>query len=385
MSTAVTASAVLKKTPFHQFHLDHGGQMVEYAGFSMPIRYGSIIEEHKACRTSGGFFDVSHMGRIRFSGRHARRFLDKVCTRQIFGMTKGMCRYSLVCNERGGCRDDVLVYCFEEDEYLMVCNASNRAKLLVHFAEQTGDLVFRLEDETEKTAMAALQGPKVMDVVSQLSREIPALKRYRFTEKNLMVVKMVVSRTGYTGEDGVEVILGAMTAKLALSLFMKDKGEAGSVITPIGLGARDSLRLEAGMPLYGHEIDEDTDPLSAGLGFAVKLEKGADDDRVGRFIGQDALQKLAAAGPTQTLVGLQLDGRRSARQGMKVLQATAATGDREVGVVTSGCLSPTLDYPIAMAYVPVALGAVGTELMIDLGSSKAAAKVVKMPFYSALR
>ncbi|MBL9121320.1 MAG: glycine cleavage system aminomethyltransferase GcvT [Phycisphaerae bacterium] len=379
MSTTATA-APLKQTAFHSFHLDHGAQMVEYAGWSMPIRYNSIIEEHKQCRTSGGFFDVSHMGRIRFSGRHARRFLDRVCTRQIFGMTKGMCRYSLVLNEQGGCRDDILVYCFDEDEFLMVCNAANRAKLLQHFAEQKGDLVFKMDDETESTAMAAFQGPKVMDIVATMSREIPTLKRYRFAEKNLMIVKMIVSRTGYTGEDGVEIILGKTMAKIAISMLLKEKGDQANVIKPIGLGARDSLRMEAGMPLYGHEIDEQTDPLSAGLAFGIKLDKGADDERIGGFIGQAALQKIAKEGLTKTLVGLHVDGRRSPRQGMKVWK-----GDKEIGVVTSGCLAPSLDHPIAMAYVPPAMSELGNEVQIDLGSTKAAAKVVKMPFYSAIR
>jgi aminomethyltransferase len=380
MTSAAAPALQLKRTPFHQFHLDHGAQMVEFAGWAMPIRYGSILEEHRQVRTSGGFFDVSHMGRIRFSGRHARRFLDRVCTRQIFGMTKGMCRYSLVLNERGGCRDDVLVYCFDDDEFLMVCNASNRAKLLEHFAQVKGDLVFRMDDETESTAMAAFQGPKVMDVVSTMSRELPNLKRYRFAEKNLMIVKMVVSRTGYTGEDGVEVILGATTAKLAISLLLKERGDKQGTVKPIGLGARDTLRMEAGMPLYGHEIDEETDPLSAGLAFAVKLDKGADDERIGRFIGQDALQRIAKEGTKRTLVGLEVEGRRSPRQGMAILHA-----GKQVGAVTSGCLSPTLDRPIAMAYVPTELAALGTELVLDLGSSQAAAKVVKMPFYSALK
>ncbi len=386
MSTA--AATQLKHTPFYQFHLDHAAQMVEFAGWSMPIRYTSILDEHKQCRTSGGFFDVSHMGRVRFSGRHARRFLDRICTRQIFGMTRGMCRYSLICNDRGGCRDDVLVYCFDDDEYLMVCNASNRAKLLQHFAEQKGDLIFAMEDQTESTAMAAFQGPKVMDVVAGMSREIPTLKRYRFTEKNLMVVKMVVSRTGYTGEDGVEVILNKMMAKMVLALLLKDKGDQAGLVKPIGLGARDTLRMEAGMPLYGHEIDEDTDPLSAGLAFAVKLEKGADDDRIGGFIGQEALQRIAKAGPTKALVGLQVEGRRSPRQGMKIRR-----GPTEVGAVTSGCVSPTLEYPIAMAYVPKEFSEIGTELILDLKSDVGAgqpasgvgAKVVKMPFYSALK
>ncbi len=379
-SMTTAAPVALKRTPFHSFHVDHGAQMVEFCGWHMPIRYTSIVEEHKQVRTSGGFFDVSHMGRVRFSGRHARRFLDKICTRQIFGMQKGMVRYSLVCNAQGGCRDDVLVYCIDEDEYLMVCNAANRAKLLQHFEAEKGDLVFKMVDETESTAMAAFQGPKVMDIVAGMSREIPNLKRYRFAVKNLLVVKMTVSRTGYTGEDGVEVILGAGVAKIALSMLLKEKGEQAGIVKPIGLGARDTLRLEAGMPLYGHEIDEETDPLSAGLDFAVKLDKGADDDRIGGFIGQEALKKIAAQGVRKKLVGLQLDGKRSPRQGMKVWK-----GDREVGQVTSGCPSPTLGYPIAMAYVPPELSELGSEVEIDLGSAKAAAKVVKLPFYSALR
>lgn len=378
MSSATAAAP--KRTPFHSFHLDHGAQMVEYAGWTMPIRYTSIIEEHRQVRSSGGFFDVSHMGRIRFSGRHARRFLDRVCTRQIFGMEKGMCRYSLVCNERGGCRDDVLVYCYDEDEYLMVCNAANRAKLLEHFGAVKGDLVFRMADETESTAMAAFQGPRIMEVVAGMSREIPTLKRYRFTVKNLLVVKMVVSRTGYTGEDGVEVILGATMAKVALSMLMKEKGDQAGLVKPIGLGARDTLRLEAGMPLYGHEIDEETDPLSAGLSFAVKLEKGLEDDRIGGFIGQDALRSIAEKGPVRRLVGLRVEGRRSPRQGFKVFR-----GDREVGVVTSGCLSPTLDYPIAMAYVPAECAEIGTALAIDFGAAKSAAQVVKLPFHSSTK
>jgi len=368
----------LLKTPLHKMHLDAGATMVDFVGWDMPLHYGSILEEHRQTRTSGGFFDVSHMGRLRFSGRHARRFLDRVCTRQILGMDKGAVRYSLVCNEQGGCRDDVLVYCFDEDDFLMVCNASNRAKLLEHFAREKGDMVFKLDDQTRSTAMVAVQGPKVMEVVAALSKEIPSLKRYRFVEKSLMVVKLIVSRTGYTGEDGVEVILGATMANLALKMLMKDKGDAGAVIRPCGLGARDTLRTEAGMPLYGHEISEELDPLSAGLDFAVKLDKGDGDPQAGRFIGQDALQSLKSKGLSRKLVGLVLEGRRSARQGMPVLD-----GERSIGIVTSGCVSPTLERPIAMAYVPPDHAVAETKLMVDLGRERAPAKVVALPFYKA--
>ncbi|MFM7480074.1 MAG: glycine cleavage system aminomethyltransferase GcvT [Planctomycetota bacterium] len=369
-------TASLQRTALHSFHREHGAKMVDFAGWEMPLLYSSIIEEHRHCRTAAGFFDVSHMGRLRFSGRHARKFLDHVCTRQVLGMEVGQCRYGLVCNEQGGCLDDVIISCFDEAEYLMVCNASNRAKLLAHFAAVKGDMAFKLEDQTESTAMVALQGPKAMDVISSLSSEIPKLKRYRFVQKSLIVVKMIVSRTGYTGEDGVEVILGSTMARMALGMFLKDAKEGSSIIKPVGLGARDTLRMEAGMPLYGHEIDEQTDPISAGLGFAVKLDKGDDDERAGRFIGQDALQRISRDGPTRKLVGLGLEGRRSARQGMEVRRGGAV-----VGRVTSGCLSPSLDRPIAMAFVDAALAAVGSELEVDLRGALVAARVEPLPFY----
>jgi len=369
-------TASLQRTALHSFHLEHGAKMVDFAGWEMPLLYTSIIEEHRHCRTAAGFFDVSHMGRLRFSGRHARKFLDHVCTRQVLGMEVGQCRYGLVCNEQGGCLDDVIISCFDEAEYLMVCNASNRAKLLAHFAAVKGDMAFKLEDQTESTAMVALQGPKAMDVISTLSSEIPKLKRYRFVQKSLIVVKMIVSRTGYTGEDGVEVILGSTMARMALGMFLKDAKEGSSIIKPVGLGARDTLRMEAGMPLYGHEIDEQTDPISAGLGFAVKLDKGDDDERAGRFIGQDALQRISRNGPTRKLVGLGLEGRRSARQGMEVRRGGAV-----VGRVTSGCLSPSLDRPIAMAFVDAALADVGSELEVDLRGALVAARVEPLPFY----
>ncbi|MCE9620550.1 MAG: glycine cleavage system aminomethyltransferase GcvT [Planctomycetes bacterium] len=370
-------TATLLETPFHAMHLQHHAKMTDFAGWDMPLHFGSIIEEHRWTRSSAGFFDVSHMGRLKFTGRHARRFLDRVCTRGILGMTRGAVRYGLVLNEQGGCRDDILVYCLEEDEYLVVCNASNRAKLLQHFAQQKGDLAFKLEDQTVSTAMVAIQGPKVMELVGSMSREIPTLKRYRFVEKSLMVVKLLVSRTGYTGEDGVEIILGAGMAKLALGMLLKDMGGASSVVKPCGLGARDTLRMEAGMPLYGHEIDETVDPLTAGLGFAVKMDKGAGDEREVRFIGQDALEKLAKQGLKQKLVGVKLEGRRSARQGMPVL-----VGDKAVGRITSGCLSPTLDAPIAMAIVDRDAAEKKPAVMIDLGRERASAVLCELPFHN---
>ena len=368
------------RTPFHQFHLDHGGKMVDFAGWELPIMYRSIHEEHHQVRNAAGIFDVSHMGRFYFTGRHARRFLERVCTRRISDMAPGSCRYSLVCNESGGTKDDVILYRFDE-RWLMVCNAANRAKLLEHFEQVKGDLSFKLSDDTEKTAMVAIQGPKVMEQIGRFSRELPALKRYTFTVKNLLILKMICSRTGYTGEDGLEVILPANMVGMAMKLLMKEGEDGKQAIQPCGLGARDTLRMEAGMPLYGHELSEEIDPFTAGLDFAVSLDKDK-DDQFGEpepFIGQAALKEKAVEGLRQRLMGLRLDGKRTARPGM-----TVTSGDKAMvacGHVTSACTSPTLGYPIAMALLEAPLSNPGTKLLVDFGSAAVEAQVVPLPFY----
>jgi len=363
----------LKTTPFHSYHLEHGAKMVDFAGWEMPLTYGSIIDEHNQVRTSGGLFDVSHMGRLRFKGKDACRLLDRLCTRQIHGMGEGQIRYSLVCNDAGGCHDDVLVYCENKTNYMMVCNGANREKICNHIEAHRCEYVCKVKDETETTAMIALQGPKVMELLSNFSSEIPTLKRYRFITKNLFIASIMISRTGYTGEDGVEIILPKGFAQKAIDMMMKNV-EDKNIIQPTGLGARDSLRLEAGMPLYGHELDEETDPLSAGLSFAVKLEKGHGENEAEQFIGQDALRHIAEHGSGKKLVGLTLDGRRSPRQGMSILE-----NDCVIGTVTSGCYSPTFEYPIAMAYVSSEFN--GETVNIDFGKQTLPATVVPLPFY----
>ncbi len=376
--TSTSTDAQLR-TPFYDYHVNQGAKMVPFAGWEMPIRYGSIIEEHHQVRKSGGLFDVSHMGRLRFTGRDARKFLDRICTRQISDMQDGMCRYSLVCNERGGCRDDVLVYRLSDSEYLMVCNASNRLKLLGHFEQVKGEMRFKLVDETESTAMVALQGPRVMELIANFSNEIPSLKRYRFTVKKIpFIAEFIISRTGYTGEDGVEAILPAKFAGKAVEMMLKNVSDP-NMIKPAGLGARDSLRLEAGMPLYGHEIEEDLDPTSAGLNFAVKLDKPP-EVVPGGFIGQAALQTIAREGPKRKLVGFILDGKRAARQNMRIM---SPDGAREVGVITSGCWSPTLEKSIAMGYVETAFSAMGNRVMIDPEKLNVPARTCPLPFYKA--
>lgn len=363
------------RTPFYSFHKEHGAKFVDFAGWEMPILYTSILEEHRQVRAAGGLFDVSHMGRLKISGRHARRLMERLLTRRVSDMEPLSCRYSMICNDQGGVLDDVVVYRFS-DHWLLVVNASNRAKIIEHIKAVKADLVVDLQDQTESTAMVALQGPKVMETVGKFSREVPTLKRYHFCTKNLLILKMTISRTGYTGEDGIEVILPANMANMAIKLLVKESPDPNNaVMKPTGLGARDTLRMEAGMPLYGHELHEQIDPLSAGLAFAVSLDKDQDENGE-KFIGQDALKSIAAQGPKQKLVGLKLEGKRTPRQGMKVMR-----GDSAVGQVTSGCLSPTLGYPIAMAYVESASAAIDQVLAVNLGSETVAAQVVKLPFY----
>ncbi|MEZ6162836.1 MAG: glycine cleavage T C-terminal barrel domain-containing protein [Phycisphaerales bacterium] len=236
-----------------------------------------------------------------------------------------------------------------------------------------------MEDRTEKTAMIAIRGPKVMDLIGKVSSEIPQLKRYRFLTKNL-IAKVIVARTGYTGEDGVEVIMPSSIVKMAISMLMKEMGneEAHDLLKPCGLGARDTLRLEAGMPLYGHELGEDINALSCGIDFAIALDKSVEADGE-TFIGQEALLKIQAqGGPAQKLVGFEIDSKRTARQGMPIL-----LNGTEVGIVTSGCASPTLGKSIAMGFVPSDKSELGTAFEIDAGRATLPAKVVQLPFYKA--
>lgn len=370
------------KTPLHQFHLDYHAKMVDFTGWEMPMMYTGIHDEHVQVRTSGGVFDVSHMGRVKVQGRHARKLLERLCSRRITDMQTGQCRYSLVCNERGGVRDDVLVYRFDEDDFLVVVNASNREKLLGHFEQVRAaeDLKVKIEDQTVGTAMIAVQGPKVMDLVSQFSKEIPSLKRYRFAVKNLLVMKIVVSRTGYTGEDGIEAILPASAVNMAIKLILKDVDmtAAQALIKPAGLGARDTLRMEAAMPLYGHELGEEINALSCGVDFAISLDKHT-HERGERFIGQDALERTASeGGPPRRLVGIAIEGKRTARQGNGIFAGSASVGE-----VTSGCLSPTLGHGIAMGFVDGSRVEVGSAVEVDTGRGRLGGRIVPMPFYKA--
>ena len=373
--SATASPASLKKTPFHDFHVSAGARMVDFAGWAMPLVYTSITEEHRHCRESGAFFDVSHMGRLRFRGPGAEAFLQAVVTRDVTKVQGGQSRYGFVCNERGGVMDDVIV-ARQEGFWSMVCNASNRAKLLAHFEAVIRErgLDVRVEDRTETTAMAALQGPKVMDEVADLLDEatgadVRQLKKFGFASGEYMGAEIEVYRSGYTGEDGVEIVLPASMAGMLVGMIGDKWRREGSVIRPCGLGARDTLRIEAGLPLYGHELSEEINVLASGMGWAVS----ADTD----FIGAEAVREIAEnGGPDRVLIGLELDGRRTARQGAAVL-----LNELQVGEVTSGTLSPLLGKSLAMAYVASQYAGVGGDLGVDFKREVVQARVVPLPFY----
>ncbi len=293
-------------SPFKKFHAEAGATLAPADGWSMPLHYGDAAAEHRQCRNSGAIFDVSHLGRLRLSGRHARKLLETALTRKVTDMAVRTCREAVVCDPAGTVIDVVSVYRYE-NEWLLVTNAGGRAavhaQLDVLIAAE--GLSVKLVDETQKTAMLSVQGPKVAAKIGEFSREIPTLKPWTFAIKNLLILKMTVSRTGYTGGDGVEVLLGANMASMAIKLLLKDKSEAAA-IKPAGLAARESLRIDAGLPAHGHEFGPGihVDPLSLGLGHAVDLDKHHDDSGVPvpRFVGQGALEKIAAQGPAKSLV-----------------------------------------------------------------------------------
>lgn len=367
-----TTETMLKKTPLHDWHVASGAKMVDFAGWSMPLLYSSIIDEHVNVRTNVGMFDVSHMGRVRFEGADAGALLDRCCSRRVDNTPIGAARYGIVCNEAGCALDDVLIYRIDDEEFLAVVNASNREKLLAHFNSVGANDRCTIKDETFDTAMVALQGPKAMALIGNFSSQVPALKRFRFTTVDVFGAQVLVSRTGYTGEDGVEAILPAALASSAAELLSAMPGS--DAIRPAGLGARDTLRLESGMPLYGHELGEDIPAYAVGMPFAFTL---GDAERR-PFIGQAALESQKAEGTPRKLIGLAIEGRRAARQGMPVTSGGAA-----VGVVTSGCLSPTLDRSIAMAYVDSALCADGAKFAVQTGRAELSATACGVPFYKA--
>jgi aminomethyltransferase len=355
------------RTPLYPWHVDHKARMVPFGGWEMPVQYAGIGPEHKAVRSGAGVFDISHMARVGFGGPDALALLDHVFTNSVATMKDGQVRYGLMCDESGGILDDVLVYRWP-DGFAAVVNASNRTKILGWLdAHRTGRDV-RIEDQTFDTTMIAVQGPKSVELVAGLfADDVSGLKYYYATPTRYKDRPCVVSRTGYTGEDGFEVTVpNALGTSLWTELVAR-----GAV--PCGLGARDTLRLEAAMPLYGHELTELIDPIRAGLAWAVKLDKGP-------FIGREAIQKATTAAVQSVRVGLELDGKRAAREGCPI-----TAGGEPAGTVTSGSLCPWLDKSLAMGYVGPQFAAPGTKLAVDVRGSLLDAAVVPLPFYRRVK
>ncbi len=364
----------MKKTSLHAIHAGLGARMVEFGGWSMPVQYRSILEEAKTVRTRSGLFDLGHMGRFRVTGKDAVALVDRVATNHVARIPVGAIRYSLFCNESGYPLDDLLVY-RDEDAVFLVVNASNTRQDLDWIRSHANGLDAAVEDLTDATAMLALQGPASQEILQGLvdGCDLASIKYYRFGFGSLCGMEHIrFSRTGYTGEDGFEVYFPTTEGPRVWN-ELATAGRAHG-LEPIGLGARDTLRLEAGMALYGHEIDLEHDPWEAGLAFGIALTPEKGD-----FVGRTALERLKA-NPRRRLVGITSPGPRVPRQGM-----TLYAGDEEVGHVVSGGVSPTLDTNIGSAYVVLGQDTPGRELELDIRGKRQPCAVRELPFYSRTR
>ncbi|TVR43596.1 MAG: glycine cleavage system aminomethyltransferase GcvT [Planctomycetota bacterium] len=352
----------MQRTALYQLQVALGGRFVDFAGWEMPVQFAGILAEHQAVRSACGLFDLGHMGRLRLQGPAALDFLDSEICRPLSGMRPGQVRYGLICEDDGGVVDDVLVSCEGPESYHVVVNASNLATVRGRW-QQAAAAGLEIEDLSQVQQMIALQGPQSVPMLKQLGIELPPLRTYHFTDLHWRGHALRLSRTGYTGEDGFECFASASALEVLWSAFIS----AG--VQPCGLGARDLLRLEAGMPLYGHELDRQHSPVEAGLRFAVGSS--------GSYRGHLVLQRQLQEGTPRRLVGLDIPGKRPAREGYAVLHQGA-----EVGVVTSGGFSPLRQAGVAMAYVPSQLAEPGQELQISLrGKAEVPATVVPLPFY----
>jgi aminomethyltransferase len=366
LTVQAESGQTLKRTPLTDIHASLGAKLVPFAGYLMPVQYPTgITAEHRAVREKCGLFDVSHMGEFIVRGPGAVAFVNHVTTNDVAGMAVGQAHYSTILNDRGTIEDDCLVY-RADDHLMMVVNASNAAKDLAHIAREIGKFDATIEDVSDATALLALQGPQAARILQPLTDvDLSAIKYYHFAVGTVAGVPgIIVSRTGYTGEDGFELYFPNQHAVAVWNTLM-----ATGEVTPAGLGARDTLRLEMGMALYGNDIDDTLTPLEANLGWLVKLKKGD-------FIGRDALVKQKEQGLKKKLIGFTTGERSFPRQGYPVFVNGEPSGN-----VRSGTMSPSLGIPIGTAYVPVASAAEGSELEIEIRGRRIKGRVEQMPFY----
>lgn len=356
-----------RKTPLYETHVKYEGKIVPFGGYLLPVQYKSgVIAEHMAVRTACGLFDVSHMGEVLCQGKDALANLNRMLTNDYTQMYDGQARYSPMCNEQGGVVDDLIVYKVKDECYFIVVNAANKDKDYAWMKDHAfGDAVFT--DISDQVAQLALQGPKALDILKKLVGEEDIPEKYYSCKYHRSVGGMdcIISRTGYTGEDGFEFYLAAQDGPKLWELLLETGKEEGLI--PCGLGARDTLRLEAAMPLYGHEMDDTITPFEAGLGIFVKMSK---ED----FIGKKALEK--AGEPQRRRVGLKVTGRGIIRE-----HADVYDGDKKIGVTTSGTHCPYLKAPVAMALLDKEYKAEGTSVEVDVRGRRVEAQVVKLPFY----
>ncbi|MFJ8093901.1 glycine cleavage system aminomethyltransferase GcvT [Streptomyces griseofuscus] len=367
------SSTELRHTALDAVHRSLGATMTDFAGWDMPLRYGSERDEHVAVRTKAGLFDLSHMGEITVTGPEAADFLNLALVGNIASVGVGRARYTMIVRADGGILDDLIVYRLAETEYMVVANASNAQVVLDALVERSGGLDVEVRDDRDAYALLAIQGPASPGILKSLTdADLDGLKYYAGLPGTVAGVPALIARTGYTGEDGFELFVKPEHA-VELWQALTEAGEAAGLV-PCGLSCRDTLRLEAGMPLYGHELNTSLTPFDAGLGRVVKFEKEGD------FVGRAALVEAAdraAQNPPRVLVGLIAEGRRVPRAGYPVV-----AGGKVIGEVTSGAPSPTLGKPIAMAYVDAAHAAPGTEgVGVDIRGTHEPYEVVALPFY----
>jgi aminomethyltransferase len=361
--------AQLHLTPLTELHRSLGARLIEFGGWLMPVQYAGILEEHRAVRERAGLFDLSHMGELFVEGPEAGTALARALVSDPPALAVGRAHYSMIVEPDGGIIDDLIVYHVAPERFLVVANASNAQVVSDALAERIAGFKAVLDDRALATALVAIQGPAAAGVLQPLTDvALDGLRYYAIAEGQVAGIPALVARTGYTGEDGFELFVEWGSAEAAWRALADAGREAG--VVPIGLGARDTLRLEAGMPLYGNELSRDTNPYEANLGRVVKLDKAGD------FVGRAALEKVSRDGPARTLVGLVVRGRGIARHGYAV-----HAGDRRSGTVTSGTHSPTLGAPIAMAYVAPGDAEPGTILDVEIREQRVPAEVVPLPFY----
>jgi aminomethyltransferase len=360
----------LRRTSLYESHARLGARIVPFAGWEMPVQYSGIVEEHTAVRTAAGLFDVSHMGELEMRGEYAGQVVDYLITNDASKLADGQALYTCACNDKGTILDDLIVYRCAVDRYLIVCNASNVDKMAAVFSK-AAEHHCTFENQSDGTALMALQGPKAFDVLALAGSDAAKLRElhsFHFRDAVVCNVRCTVARTGYTGEDGVEIFCAWNDAPALWNQLLELGKDLG--VKPAGLGARDTLRLESRLSLYGNDIDETTNPIEAGLGWVVKTSKPD-------FIGRAAIERIKASPLPRKLVGFEVTGRGIARHGYLLRDKDG----KEVGLCTSGSPGPTVGKNIGLGYLPTSMSAVGTELFVDCRGKNVDAVVVKTPFY----